>query len=108
MGLFYRHVIGLQTMTRRFLACVVFCWITLVMAGCASIPLPGAGKHDVDRPELSRKRVVGKEPPTELIAEDGARCLTTKARFERTIIGAEVWCAWRGAPNRAGRLPSSR
>lgn len=45
-------------------------------------------------PEFAAKLVVGKEPPTELIAEDGTRCLTSRKRFDRTRIGSEIWCVW--------------
>jgi hypothetical protein len=41
------------------------------------------------------KRVAGKEPPTTLIAEDGARCIVTESRFRETEIGSNAWCAWR-------------
>jgi hypothetical protein len=50
-------------------------------------------------PSLDRKLVVGKDAPVTLIAEDGTRCITSRDRFERTRIGAEVWCVWSGGGN---------
>lgn len=70
----------------------------LSVAACGAIPLPIRGLHGGDHPpSLDRKLVVGKDAPVTLIAEDGTRCVTSPDRFERTRIGAEVWCVWSGA-----------
>jgi hypothetical protein len=69
------------------------------LSACASVPLPIPRlREDAEpAPELARKLVIAKEPPTELIAEDGTRCLTTESRFKRTRVGFEAWCVWTGA-----------
>ena len=40
------------------------------------------------------KPVVGKQPPSLLIARDGTQCTVSEDKFERTIIGTSVWCVW--------------
>jgi hypothetical protein len=78
----------------------------LLLSGCVSIPLPMRGLGGANpAPALERKLVVGKEAPADLIAEDGTRCLTTKSRFKRTLIGSEAWCVWTGDGRPQRRLP---
>ena len=72
----------------------------IAVSGCM-VPLHTRGQRNPEPAEvLARKLVVGKEPPLDLIAEDGSRCLTTKDRFEKTRIGSKVWCLWSGDPER--------
>jgi hypothetical protein len=81
------------------------------MAAAACVPLPGGR-------ELSRKTVWAKEGEATLVADDGARCEVSPARFERTRVGDDAACAWRlgdGAPdkrpaerNRRGPRPRTR
>lgn len=67
----------------------------LSTVACVPLFMPTRGVRGGDAPpELAEKLVVGKEPPTELIAEDGTRCITSRKRFDRTRIGSEVWCVW--------------
>ena len=47
---------------------------------------------------LTRKRVDGKEPPSTLLARDGAYCVVSAARYEEIREGDSVWCAWRTPP----------
>ena len=76
----------------------------LFSGACTALSLPTRGLRGGDAPpELAQKPVVGKEPPTVLIAEDGTRCVTSRDRFERTRIGSEVWCVWTGSGADAGR-----
>ena len=78
--------------------------LTLVLDGCAAVPLYMRGQRSPDPSHvLGKKLVVAKEAPLDLVAEDGTRCLTTKRRFERTKIGSEVWCLWSGDADRTYR-----
>ena len=40
------------------------------------------------------KSVEGKQPPTRLLARDGTSCSVPKKKFDRTVVGASVWCTW--------------
>lgn len=70
--------------------------LSLLLSGCALL-LPVRGLRGADpAPTLARKLVVAKQPPADLIAEDGTRCLTTEGRFKRARVGTEAWCVWTG------------
>ena len=81
----------------------------LFAGACISVPLAIGGRHGTEAPaEFAPKLVVGKVPPTELIAEDNSRCITSKDRFDRTRIGSEVWCLWTGGGSRHAARASHR
>ena len=79
----------------------------LSTAACIVLPTRSARDGGVS-PEFTEKLVVGKEPPNQLIAEDGTRCITSRERYERARIGAEVWCVWNGSGPRNPVRMSSR
>jgi hypothetical protein len=82
---------------------ILWLLLWLSIAACGSIPLPIRGLHrNADPPSLDRKLVVGKDGPVTLIADDGARCITSRNRFERARIGSEVWCVWSGTATAGG------
>ena len=62
------------------------------------------GQRDLPQPRggFDRKRVLGKSIPSDLIAEDGTRCLVSLDKFERTEPGDRVWCQWED-PTRSAR-----
>jgi hypothetical protein len=54
-----------------------------------------------DRPAIQtpkagfrRKRVAGKSAPSDLVADDGTRCVVSAEKFEKTKPGDRVWCRW--------------
>ena len=47
-----------------------------------------------DHSTFGPKPVVGKQPPSLLLARDGTQCTVSEDKFERTIIGTSVWCVW--------------
>ena len=47
-----------------------------------------------DAPAFGLKPVVGKQPPSLLLARDGTQCTVSEDKFERTIIGTSVLCVW--------------
>ena len=81
----------------------------LVAQGCMFVYKRGGmpdlidGRYDrpeprADSPPLpdrwGHKTVEGKEPPARLLARDGTSCTVSKKKFESTVLGASVWCAW--------------
>ena len=54
------------------------------------------------------KRVVTKQPPETLVAEDGAICRVSPDRYAATSVGARIRCDWQpGAPvRRMSRAPA--
>jgi len=54
----------------------------------------GGGADSAPSPDLTRKLVAGKEPPSILIARDGTRCTVTARRYAETREGDYAWCAW--------------
>ena len=85
--------------------------VLLVAQGCVFVFKRG-GTPDLidgryDRPEARAgtvplpdrwgpKAVEGKQPPSRLLARDGTSCSVSKKKFESTVLGASVWCAWIG------------
>jgi hypothetical protein len=47
-----------------------------------------------DQPGFGLKPVVGKQPPSVLLARDGTQCTVSEEKFERVILGTSVWCVW--------------
>ena len=75
--------------------------LACTLSGCMTTPLHARGQRSPEPYKvLGRKRVIGKEAPLDLVAEDGTRCETSRERFERTKIGSKVWCLWSGDPIR--------
>lgn len=46
------------------------------------------------QPGYSIKRVVDKEAPSTLVADDESACRTSPARFDHTSVGEWVDCGW--------------
>jgi hypothetical protein len=78
---------------------------TLTLAGCILPggqrvqPLPGVIGVVVTSPNmpdrgLSRKRVVTKQEPDLLLAEDGTSCRVSKDRFREAEVGTDELCGW--------------
>ena len=82
----------------------------LSTGACVPLFMPTRGLRGGDAPpEFAEKLVVGKEPPNELIADDGSRCITSRERFDRTRVGSEIWCVWTdGGARNPVRAPLQR
>ena len=64
--------------------------------GPAALPAPaGQPATATSNPNMSRKRVAGKQEPATLIADDRSRCTVTAERFRDTKVGDDVICDWR-------------
>lgn len=95
---------------------VVWCGLAVMVAACtrtsrgagvgaargsgtpapAALPVPaGQPATATSNPNMSRKRVAGKEEPATLIADDRSRCTVTAERFRDTKVGDNVICDWR-------------
>ena len=79
------------------------CTIFIVAAAAACSPAPARvstpGPRAVkveDGLELgwAKKRVITKQPPSTLIAQDGTICRVTSDRYKGTEIGRDTACDW--------------
>ena len=73
--------------------------LVLGCAGCARPPFIEADRSGgvtarSDRIGWYTKKVVAKQPPTSLIAEDGTICRVVAERFRDIAIGATQYCNW--------------
>lgn len=62
--------------------------------------LPGSTDDRATRAEdaqVSMKRVMSKQAPTTLIADDGSRCTVSEKRYNDTRIGDDALCVWRSS-----------
>ena len=66
----------------------------------AGLPSPGSpapqgtGQGAIES-RMKTKRVVAKDAPTTLIADDRSRCTVSERKFRDTEIGSDVLCDWR-------------
>lgn len=64
-------------------------------------PTPGGVRVDQPRLGWATKRVLTKQEPSTLIAQDGTICRVTAERFKSTEIGRDTECNWQpGNPPR--------
>ncbi len=55
------------------------------------------------QPGYAIKRVIDKDPPVTLVAEDGTLCRSSKERYKATQEGAWIACLWNlPAPDKTG------
>jgi hypothetical protein len=80
----------------------------VALVACAPSPsridtTPGGSVGAVNGRELGDviKRVITKQPPETLVAEDGAVCRVSPDRYAATAVGERIRCDWQtGAPVR--------
>jgi hypothetical protein len=46
------------------------------------------------QPGFAIKRILGRQPPATLVADDGSVCRTSRERFTRTKEGRWIFCSW--------------
>ena len=82
--------------------------VALVLSACAH---PDYGERRPDwrlvaagpQPGYAIKRIIEKDAPATLVAEDGSVCRTSKERYKTTKEGAWVACLWNlPAPDKKG------
>ena len=62
--------------------------------GARVSPTPGGVRVDEARLGWATKRVLTKQEPSTLIAQDGTICRVTADRFKSTEIGRDTACNW--------------
>ena len=69
--------------------------------GASPLPTP-AGQPATAKasPNMTLKRVAGKQEPATLIADDRSECTVTSERFRKTSVGDKALCDWRAGDRR--------
>ena len=82
---------------------VVFACVACGPAARVS-PTPGGVRVDQSRIGWSTKRVITKQEPSTLLAQDGTICRVSADRFKDTQVGRDTACDWQpGNPPRRAR-----
>ncbi len=76
--------------------------LAALLAVSVSCARPNYAEHWPDRfllsagpqPGFAIKRVLEREPPATLVADDGSVCRTSRERFDRTREGRWIACLW--------------
>ena len=82
---------------RRPLAGLGLAALLAAASGCAPQhvePRPGGIVVRSDRTGWYLKKVIAKEPPETLLAEDGTICRVDASRFRATAVGTALRCNW--------------
>ncbi len=82
---------------RRPSSSAVIIMTTLALMSCAPRhvePRPGGIVVRSDRTGWYVKKVIAKDPPETLLAEDGTICRVSRERFRTTDVGALLRCNW--------------
>ena len=74
----------------------LFVVVACVACGPATQVRPAPGGVRVDQPRLgwSTKRVMTKQEPSTLLAQDGTICRVSADRFKDTQVGRDTACDW--------------
>ncbi len=80
---------------------VVIAGVVACSPGARVSPTPGGIRVDEPRLGWGTKRVLTKQEPSTLIAQDGTICRVTSDRFKDTQVGRDTACNWQpGNPPR--------